>query len=183
MNIYKLTAVPASFEANCLYLIAPTGNPTDLEIYFGKSDGTGARHSLTRTEAQAMIDAAASGGSDFAIVADIAARNALSPTTNMSVYVKDATADTNVGTGGAFYIYELASTTWILTAEQESLNVSQNWSDIVGKPASTPAQIDAAVSNTHTHSNLTELGKIGQAANGAITYNGKELVQLNQTDW
>ena len=35
-----------------------------------------------------------------------------------------------------------------------------------------PAQIDAAVAATHTHANKSELDKIGQDANGNLTYDG-----------
>ena len=49
-----------------------------------------------------------------------------------SVYVKDATADTSVKKGGAYYIYDGAG--WIKTAEAESLDVVLDFDSIVNKP-------------------------------------------------
>lgn len=49
-----------------------------------------------------------------------------------SVFVKDATGDTTVKRGGAYYVYDGAK--WIKTAESESLDVVLSWDAIMGKP-------------------------------------------------
>ncbi len=49
-----------------------------------------------------------------------------------SVFVKDASADDTVNSGGAYYIYDGA--TWIKTAEAESLDVVLDFNSITDKP-------------------------------------------------
>ncbi|GBF44508.1 hypothetical protein LPTSP2_38110 [Leptospira ellinghausenii] len=75
------------------------------------------------------------------IVNTIAERDALTPTVNLPVYVKDATGDTSVLIGGAFYLYELDSETWLKLSEMESMDIIQSWDNIVGKPTSYPASM------------------------------------------
>ncbi|PJZ37397.1 hypothetical protein CH354_10070 [Leptospira levettii] len=72
----------------------------------------------------------------FQIVNTIADRNALTPTVNLLIYVKNATSDPTVSSGGAFYLYELATETWIKVSEIESMDIIQSWENITGKPTS-----------------------------------------------
>ena len=72
------------------------------------------------------------------IVANIAARNALTGLfAGLNVYVTDATGDSTVSSGGAYYLYNGSS--WIKTAESESLDLVLSWANIQGKPTSLPA--------------------------------------------
>lgn len=72
------------------------------------------------------------------IVANIAARNAMTGLfAGLSVYVTDATGDTTVNSGGAYYLYN--GTGWIKTAEAESLDLVLQWANIQGAPTSMPA--------------------------------------------
>jgi hypothetical protein len=106
------------------------------------------------------------------IVADIAARNALSPTKNTQVLVLDATGDSTVASGAATYLYRVSTTSWIKLSEAESLDLILQWANIQGKPTSSPSAIDTAVGNSHVHnSNLTQLNKIGENADALFTYN------------
>ncbi len=67
------------------------------------------------------------------VVATIAARDAIeNPFTGMSAFVEDASADTTVNSGGAYYIYN--GTAWVKTAEAESMDVVLQWTAIQGKP-------------------------------------------------
>ncbi|MCG6144116.1 hypothetical protein [Leptospira bandrabouensis] len=79
------------------------------------------------------------------IVNTIGERNALSPTGNLPVYVKNATADSTVLTGGAFYLYELASGTWVKLSEMESMDIIQSWVNIIDKPEYFPSNIENIV--------------------------------------
>ena len=184
-KVYKETALPGSLEAHAMYLIAPSAHPDLLEIYVTNADAsTPHRHVLNRTEVQAMIDASIGAANELQIVADIAARNALSPTSPIYVYVQDASADATVTSGGATYLYNPTGSAWIKTSEAESMDVTVNWSAIVGRPSSTPAQIDTAVSNSHTHSNKTQLDLIGQNGAGQMTYNGTQVkTEWSSTGW
>lgn len=98
-------------------------------------------------------------------VPNIPARDALTGQADgAKVFVEDAGADPLVGEGWAIYRYRAAveavgaegeegyvpgrEAAWIKVAEAESLDVVLAWTNLVGKPASTSAQIDEAVAET-----------------------------------
>lgn len=103
---------------------------------------------------------------EIRVVANIAARDALEPYEGLRVHVKDASADSTVGEGWAEYLFD--GTSWTKTAESESIDVVQQWADIQGKPASSTANIDDAVSKRHSHSNKATLDAITSAGSGSI---------------
>lgn len=177
MKVYKETAVPTVWEPDAIYFIKSV-SMTYMEIYTTSVTGVPQRL-INKTDIEALIASEISSANELIIVADIAARNALNPTKIINVYVEDATGDATVTSGGAYYLYKLSNSTWIKTAESESLDVILNWSAIQGKPTSSPASIDAAVANSHTHNNLTQLNKIAEDGNGNMTYNGS----LPYTGW
>jgi hypothetical protein len=178
LKIFKETALPATLVADAIYYIAPAARPTLVEIYVTDTAGA-ARKVIDQTTIQSMIDSAVSSASELTIVADIAARNALSPTAARYCYVINATGDSTVQSGGATYLYNPSTSSWIKTSEAESLDVVLDWASIQNKPSSTVAQIDAAVAATHTHANKTQLDKISEDANGNMLYNGS----LPHTGW
>lgn len=170
----KLTTVPSlPCAPNAVFFVAPTSKPNYIEIYVSNSAGTALKRLLTDTDIQALIDASISGlAGEMPIVADIAARNALSPTKNTQVLVLDATGDSTVASGAATYLYRFSTTSWIKLSEAESLDLILQWTNIQGKPTSSPSAIDTAVDNSHVHNgNLTQLNKIGENANELFTYN------------
>jgi hypothetical protein len=170
----KLTAVPSlPCDPNAVFFVAPTLKPNYIEIYVSNSAGTALKRLLTDADIQALIDASISGlAGEMPIVADIAARNALSPTKNTQVLVLDATGDSTVASGAATYLYRVSTTSWIKLSEAESLDLILQWANIQGKPTSSPSAIDTAVGNSHVHnSNLTQLNKIGENADALFTYN------------
>lgn len=70
---------------------------------------------------------------EIKIVDSIAARDGITDAfAGLSVYVKDASADTTVNSGGAYYLYDGAA--WIKTAESESMDVVLEWNAIQNKP-------------------------------------------------
>jgi hypothetical protein len=170
----KLTAVPSlPCDPNAVFFVAPTLKPNYIEIYVSNNAGTALKRLLTDADIQALIDASISGlAGEMPIVADIAARNALSPTKNTQVLVLDATGDSTVASGAATYLYRVSTTSWIKLSEAESLDLILQWANIQGKPTSSPSAIDTAVGNSHVHnSNLTQLNKIGENADALFTYN------------
>lgn len=170
----KLTAVPTlPCEGSAVFFVAPQNKPTYIEIYVSNNAGTALKRLLTDTDIQALIDASISGlAGEMPIVADIAARNALSPTSNTQVLVLDATGDPTVTSGAATYLYRVSTTSWIKLNEAESIDLVLQWANIQGKPTSSPTAIDTAVGNSHVHNgNLTQLNKIGENADGFLTYN------------
>jgi hypothetical protein len=173
LNFYKVTALPGTLEANAVYAVPVSGNPNLVELFIVNSTGSAARHVLGEADVASMIASAMSGGNQLTIVADIAARDALLPlTTAKWVYVINATGDTTVTAGGATYLYNPGTTSWVKAAESESMDVVLQWSSITGRPTSAVADIDDAVTKRHAHSNLTQLDKIGEDVGGSMTYNG-----------
>lgn len=183
-KVHKVTALPGSPEANSIYLVAPAGSPAFVEMYVTGTTGSTIKRMINTADVNAMIQAAVSSANALAVVADIAARNALAPTSNVTVLVLDASADATVASGAATYVYRLSNTTWYKISEAESMDLAITWASITGKPTSTPAAIDAAVSASHTHANLTQLGLIGQDASGDLTYNGLNVSpRLSTAAW
>ena len=179
-NVHKVTALPGTLAPNSVYFVAPAAHPDLLEIYVTKTDAaTPHRHVLNRDDVQTMINASIGAANALEIVADIAARDALSPSGATYVYVTDASADATVASGGATYLYDPNTTNYIKTSEAESLDVTLTWASITGKPTSSAAAIDAAVTNSHTHANKTQLDLIGQNGAGEMTYNGIQV----KTEW
>lgn len=185
LKIYRETALPGSLVPYGLYLIAPPGDATLLEVVAVNADGSASRHVINKADIQGMIDAsmAAAGANNLIIVADITARDALTPASNVQVYVTDATGDSTVASGGATYLYNKTAGTWLKISEAESLDVVLSWSGLTDKPTSSVADIDDAVTKRHTHANKTQLDQIGEAA-GEMTYNGVQVkTEYSSTAW
>lgn len=183
-KIYRETALPTPLQPASIYVVAPTGVENYVEVYVTNSAGTQARRIINQTDVQSMINAAMSAVQEIVVVADIAARNALAPTSTRYVYVRNATADATVASGGATYLYDVANTEWVKTSESESLDVVLSWNALQGKPNSTPTAIDAAVGMAHTHGNKTQLDKIGEDAGGNLTYGGAAVAtQWSSNEW
>lgn len=171
IKMYRETTLPGTLQPYSIYYIAPASKPNYVEIYVTNSTGT-AKRVIGEDDVNALINAALTSANEIKIVADIAARNALNPTKITYVYVQNATGDATVASGGATYMFNTTGSVWIKISEAESMDVVLNWSNIVGKPTSSAAAIDAAVSNSHTHTNKTQLDKVGEDAGGNFTYNG-----------
>lgn len=181
LKFYGLSALPGTLEPDAFYYIE---NGTYAEAYITNSAGV-ARMVGNSTMINALIAAELSqwtgSSSQVTIVADIAARNALTADaeTNLMVVVLDASDDPTVDSGSALYAYSLSADTWYKLSEYESMDVTVAWDDISGKPSSTAAQIDSAVSQAHQHTNKAQLDKVGEDANGNLTYNGSAV----KTQW
>lgn len=183
-KMFRETVLPVTLEPYSIYYVAPASKPNYVEIYVSDATGSTAKRVLNDADIQAMIDSSISGLSSIPVVDDIAERDALTPTANQFVYVIDATADPTVTSGSASYLYNVASTTWIKVTEYESLDLVLSWANLQDKPTSTVADIDDAVARKHSHSNKTELDKIGEDGNGYFTYNGSlPVIAWNSISW
>lgn len=171
-QVFRETALPAPLEAYSIYFVAPAAKPDYVEIYVTGSSPSIVKRVINVDDVQLLIDNAITASAGVEIVTDIAARNALTPTTNTIVLVLDATADSSVASGAATYAYQLSSTSWVKISEAESLDVVLDWASIQNKPTSVVADIDDAVAKRHIHTNKTEIDKVGENANGNFTYNG-----------
>ncbi len=179
-RVFKETVLPGQLQPHSVYFVAPAAQPDLLEIFVTDADASAPhRHVLNRTEVQAMIDASIGTANALEIVANIAARNALAPSSAVYVFVTDATGDATVGSGGATYLFNPGNSSWIKTSEAESMDLAVSWASLTGKPVASPAQIDAAVAAPHAHANKTELDQIGENGDGEMTYKGNQV----KTEW
>jgi hypothetical protein len=183
LKIRKVTTLPGVYDPSTLYLVRNGSNVNLFDIYLSTDDGASVRHIITESDIQTKINTALAGFNNVQVVADIAARNALTPTSNIQVVVLDATGDGTVASGAATYVYQLSNTTWYKISEAESLDVVFSWANITGKPTSAVADIDDAVSKRHTHTNLSVLNGLGDSA-GALTYSGSPIrAYLDEETW
>lgn len=183
MHIERVTALPAVLTPSAMYIVKATEAGL-AEVYFSNSDGTEARHVINKTEINAMISTQLTNFSNIQVVADITARDALNPTRNILALALDAAEDTTVTAGAALYVFDDATDVWHKVSEFESLDVVLQWDAIQGRPSSTVAQIDDAVSKAHTHANKAQLDKIGEDAEGNFQYNGAYIdANIAVSDW
>lgn len=178
-KFFKLTSLPGILQSNSFYFIE---NGTVAESYI--TDENGVAKAIGNTAMiNSLINQAIASSNSFEIVATISARNALTLNRNTMVLVTDATGDTTVGSGSALYVWNNANSSWSKVAEYENMDVVLNWGNIQGKPNSTPASIDLAVTNSHTHSNKVQLDKIGEDVDGDVTYNGNSIMKWAENNW
>ena len=158
IKFHKVLVLPGTLEADSMYFVQ---NSTFSETYV--TDSAGNAKSVGNT---AMIESVADGRISTAlaqhnlleIVTNITARNALaSENRNLVVLVTDATGDATVASGAALYAFKNSDNTWTKVAEYEGMDATIQWANISGKPTSSVAAIDSAVTNSHTHSNKTVL--------------------------
>lgn len=179
IKFHQVTSLPMTLEADSFYFVL---NGTVAEGYL--TDNSGVAKSIGNTSLiQSVVNSSLADFNSIEIVADIAARDALTLARNTMVLVVDATGDTSVTSGAALYAYRESDDTFIKVSEYESMDVSVSWNSISGRPTSTPSQIDTAVNNSHTHANLTQLNKVGEDANGDLTYNGASVGVWNTNNW
>lgn len=109
--------------------------------------------------------------------ADIAGRDALDlgvERAGDSCWVLDASDDPTVSSGAALYGWD--GTQWLKLAEAESIDIECNWDYIVGKPTSSVAAIDAAVSTAHSHTfDESVLNGLSEDAEGGLEYKGRPV--------
>lgn len=98
---------------------------------------------------------------EIRIVSNIAARDSMTGLfAGLSAFVTDATADSTVTSGGAWYLYD--GTNWIKTAESESMDAVLQWANILGKPNAYPPE-----AHTHLPSEAGAISKSLQCTNDA----------------
>lgn len=77
------------------------------------------------------------------IVDTIAERDSIADVfATLRVFVKDASGDATVSSGGAEYLYD--GSKWIKTSEEESLDLVLSWANVTGKP-------DTFIPSSHQH--------------------------------
>jgi len=193
-NTYKVAALPATLEANSIYYTK--GAADELNVTVVDQTGTNSFTTMSAGDINSIIDARQTAHSDIHFVADMAALTAHELHDHDEVIlVQDASAHADVDSGtGLFYVHvdvtdpENITATYTLISTYDSISVE--WTSIIGAPAATAAQIDAAVAASHEHGatladidtvtngligNVTVLAGISVDANGDAVQNGKVL--------
>jgi len=195
LKIFRETVLPApaNLQPYSIYLIAPQDTSEYVEMYVTNATIGGvapyARRIINQDDIETLINSKIQSARELVIVDDIDARDELTPEYSQFVFVIDATDDPTVASGGATYLYkppgeDSSVGSWIKISEAESLDVVVQWDSIQGGPESTPAEIDDAVAKAHTHANKTEIDKIGEDADGNLTYSNKlPLTGWSSTTW
>lgn len=171
IKFIKATALPGTLDPNAFYFIE---NGTYAESYLTNSAGV-ARMIGNSSMINALASQLVSAASGMQVVNTIAERNVLVLSQNALVLVLNATGDPSVSSGAATYFYRHSNTSFTKIAEYESMDVVVQWASITGKPSSTVANIDDAVTKRHTHANQASLDKVGEDAQGHLTYNGSAV--------
>lgn len=178
VQFHKVMSLPGTLQPNALYFVE---NGNYAEAYLTDDAGVGkaiGNTTMIETIAGGFVGG---GGSTSHVVGTIAARDLIAtPATGDLAYVIDATGDGTVASGAALYVRGAAS--WLKIAEFESLDVVVQWAGINGKPSSSAAAIDAAVTASHTHANAALLAKVGEAS-GDMTYDGNPVGAWNTNNW
>ncbi|MEM4958602.1 MAG: hypothetical protein QXX12_01860 [Nanopusillaceae archaeon] len=184
IKFHRLTALPQTFEPNSIYVISRPNENTYAEIYITGLTGNVVRRLPNKEDIENLILSYISNANELYIVDTITDRNNLNLNKNAFVLVLDASADPTVDTGSALYVYRVSTGEWIKVAEYESMDVVITWDKIQEKPTSSPQDIDDAVAKRHMHSNLTQLNKIGEDANGNFMYNNQyPVIVWNTAEW
>lgn len=171
LNFRKISALPSTLEASTGYLVKDAADVNLFDFVLSDSTGTSVRHTLNKADVTAMINAALAGLSGSVVVADIAARDALAPTTVTMAMVLDATGDSTVASGAATYVFDPATTSWTKISEAESMDVILQWANIQNKPTSAVADIDDAVAKRHAHNNFALLEQLAMDVDSRLTVN------------
>lgn len=172
VQFFKVTTLPGTPQPNAFYYV---DNGDYAESYLTNQAGEAkalGNSAMINALIAAALASLPSSGAPVLFVADIAARDALGPEEAVFVLVQDATGDPTVTAGAALYAWNPATTAWLKVAEYESMDVQLTWAAIQGKPTSTPAQIDSAVNQSHSHNNKGTLDKLGADADGLL-YDGQ----------
>lgn len=183
-SIYRETALPGTLQPNSIYLVAPPGSPDLVEMYVTGNTASAVKRIIDQSMIQTMIDDAVDASGGLTVVDTIAERDGLSPDSNILALVTDASDDPTVSSGAATYVYRNSTSEWKKVSESESMDVVLNWSNLQGKPSSSVSDIDDAVSKRHSHTNRSQLDKIGQDGDGHLTYDGSlPVTAWSSSEW
>ena len=182
LQIFKVATLPGTGVAHAIYMTpGPGGNEAEIFV----TDASGNYRNLgneafVNDRIQTAITNALAAQETMQVYADIAARDAdqANLDRNVMVVVKDASADPDVGAGAAIYVYEDGPDTFTRLAEVESMDVVLSWANITGKPTSSPAQIDDAVTKRHSHANKVALDRLGLDNDGSLTVDGSAMLPV-----
>ena len=192
-TIMRVTSLPSTITPSTMYILKqPTSQVA--EVYFSNNNGSQLVSGITE---QFITDKFASllatGMGEIQIVDTINDRNRVTKNGNSLIMVIDATGDEFGSTGTVLYLYRAVNASYfrvsVFDGNQDGVSSGGGgaggpvwWDSILGKPSSTPVQIDDAVSKAHTHSNQAVLDRIGVTADGVLTVDGTVFANIVMVD-
>lgn len=183
LRFTKASALPETLDTSVMYMI-PDADSDFVQFYVSNAAGTAVRRIPTKADITAMVSSAIDTVSNSIVVADITARDALSPTVVTIALVLDAEDDSTVTTGAATYVFDPSDSSWTKISEFESLDVVLDWANIQNKPSSSVAAIDQAVTDSHTHANKVLLDDLSEDLDNNLMYGGEYINPvLLSSDW
>ena len=199
-EIYYPKTVASQVFVNDAETVTLADHVADSNLHITAAERTmlsakNAANGILQLDASGFVPVANLNPSVLAITtefANIAALDATAVEEGQLVMVTDASADTTVASGWAIYRKRVDTDPasldytkvngddagWQKLAEAESIDVVLQWANIQGKPNSTVAAIDQAVSHDHTHSNkavIDELADTGTAQAPVLEYKGNAI--------
>lgn len=177
--IHRVTELPEVLTAHSLYIVKRIQFGL-AEMVFTDAEGQPLKV-LDTAAVQTMISVGLTSTSSLVIVDTIAERDELVFAGDSAVYVVDATGDPEVLTGSALYFYKKETNTFVLIICAKHTS----WSDVLGKPVSTPDQIDEAVEKMHIHENNEVLSNLTEGEDGTLYYKGAPVsdIRMATIDW
>lgn len=189
MELYfeKVTALPGTLTGSTMYLLADGVEADRVDVHLTNIDGTESRALMSGGTMDTKIQNVLDGFSNIRVVSTITDRNALTASLNAFtlVMVTDASEDTTVGNGAAMYLYNPDTGVYTKVYEFEGIDIELAWDDIIGKPASTVAELDATATSSHSHDNATVLDAVSEQ-NSNLLYNGVEhtgFAGVSELEW
>ena len=172
MSFYKVDSLPTVLVPNAIYFVRNI-NDAYVDIYVTDNTGQGMR-STVDYEAVKHVAAKATATTLVKTVTNYETLSTLDTYATRIAFVIDASGDSTVTSGAATYIFNQSIAEWVKVAEFESMDTVLQWTNIEGKPNSTPEAIDNAVKQTHTHANKHVLDKFDVNANGTPVFKPTE---------
>lgn len=178
--ISRVVALPQVLETNTMYIVKQPGS-AEVQLTFVGTTADAIGHTLTHSSVETMISAALAGVASVYVVANIAAMNALTPQANSVCYVKNTTGDPLATGGAGAYVWSTVDALWLPLPG--TLKKEITWNEITGKPTSSPAQIDQAVLERHTHANMATLDLLSDDG-GKLAYRGEPVSDVDfESNW
>lgn len=169
--IVRVRELPAEPTPNTMYIIRPSDGEFVSVVFTGFDPSDPARLMTVddvSSVVESAIEQAATESAEVFFVDNITAMWALAPMGNAIAYVADTSGDPTAVNAKGAYIYHREAGLWVAMPSGAD---EIKWTDIVGRPNSTAAQIDAAVQASHTHSNKSVLDRISDV-DGTLKYRG-----------
>lgn len=170
MEFIRATVLPeagAGRKPDAIYAVKAAGQTT-FDLFITGSTPEKLFSLTTHEEIRLMINQSVSGMAQTFNVPELRERDYLVDDGKLTkdglVFVDDATLDPDIESGGAAYHYSVADNSFTELFRYGASSEGQlTWQSITGGPLSSPAAIDKAVQDSHTHTNKDTLDRIGYA--------------------